>query len=127
MAKNRKARRALESVKSKYMEATGAETRPFTLPDGEEVADLVVIPFDAFGSEWFMPHPMFAPDAWKEAVDQSDSESEKARAILGEEQFEKFAAAGGTSSDVMLMWVDVSATLQDDIRDAQGKSGPTRS
>lgn len=123
---NRKTRRTLEAVKGKYMEATGAETAAFVMPDGEE-RELVVIGFDAYSGEWCFPHPLFAPDEWKQAVDEAETDTDKARAILGEAQYKKFAEAGGSGADVMLMWMDVTATMQDDLRDAQGKSGPTRS
>lgn len=129
MAKaNRKTRRSLEATKKKYMEATDAETRDFPMPDGTTAPGVAVVCFDAFDQEWCFPHPLFAPDAWREEVDAAESDTDKAVAIIGADQYEKFTAAGGSGSDVMIMWMDVTTSMQDEIRDASGKSsGPTRS
>ncbi|NJP75697.1 hypothetical protein HCJ99_34020, partial [Streptomyces sp. C1-2] len=75
----------LAEVKSQYVDAVGGEDVEFELSNGE------VLTF---------PHPLFAPDEWSEAVDAAENNREKAHAILGAEQYDKFVAAGHQDADI---------------------------
>lgn len=97
----------LSAIVEQRTEALGGENVEFT-----------------FGGETFtMPHPLLADDAWKEAInDAGDSDVENARAMLGDEQYERFLAAGGRSGYVMLL----VQKLVDDTQDSVGER-PTQS
>lgn len=113
-AKNRKTRRTLEATKSKFMERTGCEQ----LEDG-----VVYASFEAFGQDWYMPHPLFATEEWQEQVDNAENNAGKAEAVLGAEQYARFRSAGGSATDVVLMLMDLSTSLEDDL----SETGPTQS
>jgi hypothetical protein len=103
---NRK-RYKLSTVKQQFTEALGGETVEFELDNGELLE---------------FPHPLFADDEWSTAVDDAESSREKAVAILGEEQYDKYVAAGHSDNDIALLFLAV----QQDMRD-QVKKRPTRS
>jgi hypothetical protein len=107
MSKPNKKRYKLSEVKQQYVDAVGGEDVEFELDNGE------VLTF---------PHPLFAPDEWATAVDAAESNAEKARAILGAEQYEAFRAAGHADADVALLFVAVQQDMQDQV-----KRRPTRS
>ncbi|MFE5159640.1 hypothetical protein ACFRNT_14190 [Streptomyces sp. NPDC056697] len=108
MSKPNKRRYVLSQVRAQYAEAVGGEDIEFEGPGGEI---------------YQMPHPLFADTAWKQAVDDAEDDAELARAMLGEEQYDKYVAAGGDATDVVLLRMAVMEDMQ-----GQLKSGrPTRS
>lgn len=116
LSKNRRVRRSLEAIKRKYAESVGAEIED----DGS-----VLVEFEAYDEVWRIPHPLFATDDWQERVDAATTNADKARAVLGDEQYERWRAAGGTSGEVMLMLLDITQDMQDTLPGEGG--GPTRS
>ncbi|HLU76148.1 MAG TPA: hypothetical protein VKZ82_28480 [Nonomuraea sp.] len=109
---NRKTRRTLAAVKKKYVEAL----------DLVETDGAIMVPFEAYGEVWEFPHPMFADPEWSQAVDQADTNEAKGAAILGEDQYERFIKAGGSIADLLLIFMDVARTTQDELP----TGGPTR-
>ncbi|MEU3000178.1 hypothetical protein ABZ684_21865 [Streptomyces sp. NPDC006995] len=101
---NRK-RYNLADVHAQFAEAVG----------GEQVE------FDAEGGSFAFPHPVFADEEWAEKVDAAETASEKARAMLGDEQYEKYRAAGNSDNDLGLLFMAVQQDSQ-----AQLKKRPTR-
>ncbi|MFV2198462.1 hypothetical protein [Nocardiopsis sp. LOL_012] len=112
--KNRKTRRTLGAVRRKYAEKLDLES-----------ADNPVVTFDGEdGDEYTIPHPLFADDAWSEQVDAADTTAGKARAILGDDQYEKFRAhPDHRDADIMLMFLEINQATQGQLTDG----GPTRS
>jgi hypothetical protein len=107
MSKPNKKRYVLSQVKQQYTEALGGETVEFELDNGEVLS---------------FPHPLFADDEWSAAVDEAETNREKAHAILGDEQYDKYVAAGHADAEIGLLFLAV----QQDMRD-QVKKRPTRS
>jgi hypothetical protein len=107
MSKPNRKRYKLAEVKAQFTEALGGEDVEFELDNGE------VLTF---------PHPLFAPDEWSTAVDEAETNRDKALAILGDEQYDKYVAAGHADSEIGLLFLAV----QQDMRD-QVKKRPTRS
>jgi hypothetical protein len=108
MAQNREGRRKLSQVRGKYVEAVGGEQVEFEADDG---------------TVFSFPHPLFADDDWQEQVDGASNNAEKARAVLGDEQYERFVEAGGRSSDIGLLLMDTMKQMQGALADGT----PTRS
>ncbi|WP_160051295.1 hypothetical protein [Nocardiopsis sp. FR26] len=113
-AKNRKTRRTLAAVRNKYAEKLELES-----------AANPVVPFDGEdGNTYSFPHPLFANDEWTEQVDAADTTAGKAKAILGEEQYEQFRKhPDHRDADIMLMFLEVNQATQGQLTDG----GPTRS
>lgn len=107
MSKPNKKRYKLSEVKAQFTEALGGDQVEFELDNGE------ILTF---------PHPLFANDEWSTAVDEAESNREKAVAILGSEQYDKYVAAGHADAEIGLLFLAV----QQDMRD-QVKKRPTRS
>ncbi|MCX4661502.1 hypothetical protein [Streptomyces uncialis] len=105
MSKPNKKRYKLSLVRAQYAEAVGGETVEMELNNGEIVT---------------FPHPLFADDEWAARVDEAQNNGAKARAILGEDQYEQLRAAGNED-------VEVSLTLMALNEDSQGqlKKRPT--
>lgn len=112
--KNRKVRRTLSAVRSKYAERLELES-----------ADNPVVPFEgADGREYSFPHPLFADDEWAKKVDDADTTEGKARAILGDDQYEQFKShPDHRDSDIILLYLDVNQATQEQLTDGR----PTRS
>ncbi|MEU1152640.1 hypothetical protein ABZ369_06425 [Streptomyces sp. NPDC005918] len=108
MSKPNKKRYRLSEVRAQYAEAVGGENVEFEGPGGEI---------------YTMPHPLFAPKEWKEAVDEADDDEGQARAMLGEEQWAKFDAAGGDPTDLSLL----NMALREDMQGSLKNGRPTRS
>lgn len=106
MSKPNKKRYILSQVREQYEEAVGPEVE-FELKNGE------VLTF---------PHPLFADDEWSNAVDAAETNREKAHAILGAEQYDKFVAAGHQDMEMALLFLAVQQDMQ-----GQVKKRPTRS
>ena len=107
MSKPNRKRYKLAEVKQQFTDAVGGEDVEFELANGE------ILTF---------PHPLFAPDEWSTAVDEAESNRDKAHAILGDEQYDKFVAAGHQDADIALLFLAVQQDMQ-----GQVKKRPTRS
>ncbi|KDN73914.1 hypothetical protein DF19_41690 [Streptomyces olindensis] len=107
MSKPNRKRYKLTEVKAQFTDALGGEDVEFELANGE------VLTF---------PHPLFATDEWTTAVDEAETNREKAVAILGGDQYDKYVAAGHADAEIGLLFLAV----QQDMRD-QVKRRPTRS
>ncbi|GAB2732782.1 hypothetical protein GCM10027072_29240 [Streptomyces bullii] len=107
MSKPNRKRYKLSEVKAQFTEALGGDQVEFELDNGE------VLTF---------PHPLFADDEWTTKVDEAETNREKAHAILGDEQYDKYVAAGHADAEIGLLFLAV----QQDMRD-QVKKRPTRS
>jgi len=101
-------RYVLSEVRAQYAEAVGGETIPFEGPGGEE---------------YHIPHPLFAPPEWKKLVDAAEDDEELARAVLGEEQWQRFSDAGGDPTDIALLRLAITEDMQGQLRNGR----PTRS
>lgn len=107
MSKPNKKRYVLSQVKAQYTEAVGGDQVEFETDKGDVLA---------------FPHPLFADDEWTEAVDDAESSKDKAIAILGQEQYDTYAAAGHGDGDIGLLFLAVQQDMQGQI-----KRRPTRS
>ncbi|MEW1568321.1 hypothetical protein AB0454_35755 [Streptomyces sp. NPDC093509] len=107
MSKPNRKRYRMSEVKAQMSEAVGGELVEFETDKGD------VLTF---------PHPLFTDDDWDEKVDGAENSKEKAIAILGEEQYEKYTAAGHKDSDIGLLMIAVQQDMQGQI-----KKRPTRS
>lgn len=107
MSKPNKKRYVMSQVREQFSEAVGGEDIEVELSNGE------VLTF---------PHPLFADDEWATRVDEAESNRDKAHAILGNEQYDKFVAAGHQDADVALLFLAVQQDMQ-----GQVKRRPTRS
>lgn len=106
MSKPNRKRYKLSEVKAQMTEAVGGDVVEFETDKGD------VLTF---------PHPLFTDDEWDEKVDAAENSREKAIAILGEEQYEKYTAAGHSDSEIGLLMLAVQQDMQ-----AQIKKRPTR-
>lgn len=112
--RNRKTRRAIASVRKKYVEAL----------DLRSEEDPAVV-FDGLDSEEYsFTHPLFMDDETAAIVNNPDGSSEeKVRAILGDDQYERFMShPAHRPSDVMLLLGDVGRETQD----VMGDGTPTQ-
>lgn len=100
-------RYVLAEVTEQYTEAVGGERVVFEAKDGTELT---------------FPHPLLAEDEWSEAVDDAENSRDKAIAILGEEQYEKYKAAGHRDHEIGFLVMEVQRNSQ-----AALKKRPTRS
>ncbi|MEW1754704.1 hypothetical protein [Streptomyces angustmyceticus] len=108
MSKPNRKRYKLTEVKAQYAEAVGGEDVEFEADNGELFT---------------FPHPLFADDDWSKGVDEAETAKDKARAMLGDEQYEKYAAAGNSDNDVFLLFMAVQQDAQGQLK----KGRPTRS
>jgi hypothetical protein len=113
-SQNRKTRRTLAAVKNKMADKLGLVS-----------AENPVVEFEgADGEIYTMPHPLFADDEWSEAVDAAKTTADKAKAILGDDQYAKFIAHPDHSdNDVFMVQLDINTSIKDELVDG----GPTRS
>lgn len=107
MGKPNRKRYRMSEVKAQMTEAVGGTEVEFETDAGD------ILTF---------PHPLFTDDDWDEKVDGAENSKDKAIAILGEEQYEKYAAAGHKDSDIGLLMIAVQQDMQGQI-----KKRPTRS
>lgn len=106
MSKPNKKRYKMEEVTAQVEEAVGGAEVEFETRAGD------VLTF---------PHPLFTDDEWDERVDSATTSHEKAVAVLGEEQYEKFHAAGHKDAEIGLLMMRVQQDMQDQV-----KKRPTR-
>lgn len=107
MSKPNRKRYKLSEVKQQMTDAVGGDQVEFETDNGD------VLTF---------PHPLFTDEEWDEKVDGAETARDKAIAILGEEQYEKYAAAGHKDGDIALLMLAVQQDMQDQVR-----KRPTRS
>jgi hypothetical protein len=108
MSKPNKKRYVLETVRAQYEEAVGGAEVEFEGPGGELFT---------------MPHPLFAPSDWAKAVDDAETDEEMGRAMLGDEQFERYTAAGGRPGDVNFIRLAAMEDMKGELKGGR----PTRS
>jgi hypothetical protein len=85
------------------------------------------IVFSFAGEKFHFPHPLLASDEWKEQVaDAGVDDVSQVRAMLGDEQYDRFHELGGQAGFVMLIVQRVSVDLRDEMRDEDGERRPTR-
>lgn len=97
----------------------------------EEAVGGTDVEFDFNGQSWSFPNPLFCGDKWSEEFQTLTGQEEVARFLLGDEQFDKFIAAGGNSNHVTLLLGqasrDTAAAMQDGSPTRSGtSSGATR-
>ncbi|MGW0642384.1 hypothetical protein [Streptomyces badius] len=107
MSKPNRKRYRLSEVKQQFTDAVGGETVEFETDAGD------VLTF---------PHPLFTDEEWDQKVDNAETAHDKAVAILGDEQYEKYKAAGHGDGDIALLMMAVQQDMQ-----GQVKKRPTRS
>ncbi|MFF9894976.1 hypothetical protein [Streptomyces longispororuber] len=112
MSKPNKKRYVLETVRAQYAEAVGGEEIEIEGPGGKVFT---------------MPHPLFAPSAWKNAVDDAEDDDAQARAMLGEEQYEDFVAAGGNPSDVNFVYMAAMEDMKGELKGGRPTQSSTSS
>lgn len=100
----------LDAILAQRAEATGA-------PD--------MVPFTFAGETWTVKHPLLADDDWKEELSELDANDNVGQAehYMGEEQFARFAAAGGRSGYVVMVIREIGRSMVDFTPDGR----PTRS
>lgn len=110
MSKPNRRRVVMQQVRQKYAEAVGGEEVEIELADGHTVT---------------VPHPLFAPDDWKDRFDAADNDHDRAVAALGD-QYEDFRKHGGDDNDLNLVLIDLQHEMRDVLRSG-GKPVPTTS
>lgn len=91
-------RRNLDAIVAQRSEALGGDT----------------IEFDFGGETFSMPHPLLADDEWKIGMRESgDDDIAAARSILGDEQYDRFRAAGGRAGYIILLMQQVTSEMQE--------------
>lgn len=81
------------------------------------------IVFTFAGEKFTFPHPLLASDEWKDEVAAAgQADVDQVRAMMGDEQYERFHAAGGQAGYVMLIVQKVQQSLRDETPDGR----PTR-
>lgn len=88
MSKPNKSRYRLQQVRQVHADAKGGDCFEIAYGDGE--GDVLVV-----------PAPGFWPDAAKQAYARGDDVA-GCRALVGEDAYERFAAAGGRADDINL-------------------------
>ncbi len=91
-------RRNLDEIVAQRSDALGGDT----------------IEFDFGGEAFSMPHPLLADDDWKIAMRESgEDDLAAARSILGDEQYDRFRAAGGRAGYIILLMQQVTSEMQE--------------
>ena len=86
------------------------------------------IVFSFKGETYSFPHPLLASDEWKETVASAEVDDvSQVRAMLGEDQYDKFHDAGGQAGFVMLLVAEVQKGLRDEMDDGRPTQRPTSS
>lgn len=80
------------------------------------------------GEKYAFPHPLLASDEWKDSVAAAGSaDVDQVRAMLGDEQYDRFHAAGGQAGFVMMIVQKVQEQLRDELADGTPTRRPTSS
>lgn len=106
---NRTAAYSRASVRQKVQETVGGTEIPYFLEEG--------------GTEFHLPHPLFYSDEVKEklAAIEDNDEDAVAEVLLGD-QYARFVAEGGESSEITLLQIAVSQ----DTRSSLTNGRPTK-
>jgi hypothetical protein len=81
------------------------------------------IVFTFAGEKFQFPHPLLASDEWKDEVAAAgQADVDQVRAMLGDEQYERYHALGGQAGYVML----IVQQVQQQLRDENAEGRPTR-
>ena len=108
MSKPNGKRARLSAIRASYVEAVGGERVEIE---------------DAAGNVYTFPQPLFADDDWSKRVNDAQGEEATARAILGDEQYERYREAGNADLDITLAFADEVARM----REVQANRRPTPS
>ena len=73
----------------------------------DEISDEAIV-LKAGKEEFRVDHPLLMEDDQYQAILDARGNIATAKAILGEEAYERFKAAGGRSGDVLLAWRKLS-------------------
>lgn len=112
MSKPNKKRYVLGTIRQQYAEAVGGEEIEFEGPGGET---------------YTMPHPLFGSPEWKQGLDDAEDDADLARAMLGDEQWEKYKAAGGDPTDLALLRMAVQEDMQGQLKNGRPTQSSTSS
>lgn len=86
------------------------------------------ITFTWKGEAYSFPHPLLASDEWKDTVAAAGvADVDQVRAMMGEEQYERFHAAGGQAGFVMLIVAQVQKGLRAELADDGRPTRPSTS
>lgn len=86
------------------------------------------IVFTFKGETFQFPHPLLASDEWKETVaDAGAGDVDQVRAMLGDDQYERYHALGGQAGFVMLIVQQVQRSLRDEMDDGRPTQRSTSS
>lgn len=102
--KNRRTSYTIAQASKKVADSVGGERIEFFVEEG--------------GDPFYMPHPYFYDKATKKAFKNMDDEDDEAqgRILLGDEQYERFIASGGTDEGINIVMIAV----QQDMKKTQG-------
>ncbi|PZE34013.1 hypothetical protein DEJ21_14280 [Curtobacterium sp. MCSS17_006] len=102
--KNRRTSYTLAAARRKVEESVGGDRIEIFVEEG--------------GEPFYIPHPYFYDKATKKAFKEMDDEDDEAqgRILLGDEQYDRFIAAGGTDDALNIVMVAV----QQDLKKTQG-------
>lgn len=109
--KSNRNRYKIAEVKAQMRDAVGGDTVDVETDDG---------------SVFHLPHPLFYDRAMKAALKALDDEDSDgiARALLGDDQFDKYVDAGGDPDDLNFVMMAVQKDATDSLA---GRARPTRS
>lgn len=113
MTTKKQRRYNLDAVHQQYADATGGDEVQIVLNEGT-----------AEEQEFTFPHPVFASDDIKAAVNAATDDTTVAKALLGD-QYEDFIQAGGRPLDVSLLFGSLFAESESVVKGV--KVRPTRS
>lgn len=102
--KNRRTSYTLASARRKVEESVGGDNIEIFVEEG--------------GEPFYIPHPYFYDAATKKALKNADEDDESAasRILLGDEQYDRYVAAGGTDDALSFVMIAVNQ----DLKDSQG-------
>jgi len=102
--KNRRTSYTLAAARRKVEESVGGDRIEIFVEEG--------------GEPFYIPHPYFYDAATKEALRNLDEDDEDAqtRILLGDDQYDRYVAAGGTTDAFNFIMIAVGQ----DLKDAQG-------
>jgi hypothetical protein len=102
--KNRRTSYTIAQARKKVEESVGGDNIEIFVEEG--------------GEAFYLPHPYFYDNETKKALKGADDEDDSAqgRILLGDEQYDRFIAAGGTDEDINLVMIAVGQ----DLKDSQG-------
>lgn len=98
--KNRRTSYTLAEARKKVEDSVGGDRIEVFVEEG--------------GDPFYIPHPYFYDKATKKAFKEMDAEDDEAqgRILLGDEQYDRFIAAGGTDDGLNIVMVAVNQDLK---------------